>query len=180
MWECLCECGARKCYTGTNLRSGNTTSCGCARKERLVNYNHGRAADPWLADMTLYIRKLGYRKNRREPLQRGSNQFRKTEGRSHSEHPSLHWALTLEDYVRLVTAVCFYCGRAPNQRPQGVRAKNLRRNGIDRVDNSRGYEVSNCVPCCVSCNREKRAQSQEVFLENTRLRYEHLKTVGLL
>jgi hypothetical protein len=56
----------------------------------------------------------------------------------------------------------------------------LKRNGIDRVDNSRGYHTDNCVSCCIACNREKRAQSQAAFLENTRRRYEHLKSVGLL
>ena len=31
-WECLCDCGNAKVVGGNNLRSGNTKSCGCARK----------------------------------------------------------------------------------------------------------------------------------------------------
>ena len=38
----------------------------------------------------------------------------------------------------------------------------------------------NCVSCCAPCNREKRVQSQRVFIENTRRRYEHLRSRGLI
>ena len=37
MWECLCDCGKRKIVQGTSLKSGASTSCGCARAE-----NHRR------------------------------------------------------------------------------------------------------------------------------------------
>ena len=32
-WICLCECGEEKVFQGTNLKNGNTKSCGCIRKE---------------------------------------------------------------------------------------------------------------------------------------------------
>lgn len=34
-WECLCQCGNIKSISSTSLRSGNTKSCGCLRKEML-------------------------------------------------------------------------------------------------------------------------------------------------
>lgn len=34
-WECECECGTLKTVRGVDLRNGNTTSCGCYRKETL-------------------------------------------------------------------------------------------------------------------------------------------------
>ena len=45
-YECLCECGTIKAVTGNNLRSGNTTSCGCYKKEVAIhnmpdNKKHG-------------------------------------------------------------------------------------------------------------------------------------------
>lgn len=180
MWECVCSCGATGLYTGTNLRTGNSTSCGCAHKEQLASRNAERLTmEPWLADMNLYIRKLGYR---RERLRLGSNQFMSTP--QDGKHPTraLPWGLSLEEYKELVTSPCYYCGAPPSQQPQGVwmKGRDLKRNGIDRVDNSKGYELGNCVSCCTSCNREKRAQTQAQFFENTRRRYEHLKTVGLL
>jgi len=180
MWECLCSCGETVFTTGTNLRLGNTTSCGCLHKEKLAAYNHAtKSLDPWLADMKLYKRKVSYRRGR---AKLGSNQFKKVKGRPVSDHPSFRWGLDLEVYVQLVTTPCYYCGRPPHQKPQGalMRTLGLRRNGIDRVDNTKGYEPGNCVSCCAFCNREKRAQTQEDFIENTRRRYEHMVATGLI
>ena len=33
MWLCLCDCGNQCRVVGESLRSGNTRSCGCLRKE---------------------------------------------------------------------------------------------------------------------------------------------------
>jgi hypothetical protein len=33
MWLCLCDCGNQCTVIGESLRSGNTRSCGCLRKE---------------------------------------------------------------------------------------------------------------------------------------------------
>ena len=32
MWLCRCDCGKEKIYRGCNLKSNNSTSCGCARR----------------------------------------------------------------------------------------------------------------------------------------------------
>lgn len=183
MWECLCRCGKTTLATGTNLRRGNTTSCGCFHLEKLVAYNQEVKSIEvsWQADLNLYVRKVGYRRNRTS-RGLGSNQFTlRKRGQDHDEHPSLQWDLTLDQYIGLVTSDCYYCGKPPHQKPKGVRMDpSLRRSGIDRVDNSKGYALENCVSCCVFCNREKRAQTIGQFVENTRRRYEHLKAKGLI
>lgn len=33
VWLCSCSCGGSTETTGSNLRTGNTTSCGCAQRE---------------------------------------------------------------------------------------------------------------------------------------------------
>lgn len=33
MWKCICDCGNTKIVGGSDLKSGNTTSCGCFKKE---------------------------------------------------------------------------------------------------------------------------------------------------
>ncbi len=33
LWKCRCDCGNEKVILGASLKSGNTTSCGCAQKE---------------------------------------------------------------------------------------------------------------------------------------------------
>ena len=41
----------------------------------------------------------------------------------------------------------------------------FRYTGIDRVDNARGYEKDNVVPCCETCNTAKRTMSVDELLE---------------
>jgi hypothetical protein len=36
LWKCLCDCGNEKILCGRDLRSGNTSSCGCLRRDDLV------------------------------------------------------------------------------------------------------------------------------------------------
>ena len=36
LWRCRCECGNEVIVRGDNLRSGDTTSCGCYHRERLA------------------------------------------------------------------------------------------------------------------------------------------------
>ena len=40
LWECKCDCGNPKTIIvqGSNLKSGNTTSCGCVQKQTFLNY----------------------------------------------------------------------------------------------------------------------------------------------
>ena len=36
VWECRCDCGNTAYIIGTTLKNGNTTSCGCLRKENMA------------------------------------------------------------------------------------------------------------------------------------------------
>lgn len=47
-WKCVCDCGLTVVVTGNNLRSGNTTSCGCVHREKVkrlgkANTTHGES-----------------------------------------------------------------------------------------------------------------------------------------
>lgn len=49
-WKCMCDCGLTVIASGNNLRSGNTSSCGCLRRESakkigLSNKEHGESHD---------------------------------------------------------------------------------------------------------------------------------------
>lgn len=35
LWLCKCDCGNEKIANGTDLRRGDTQSCGCLRKENI-------------------------------------------------------------------------------------------------------------------------------------------------
>lgn len=47
-WKCKCNCGNLVNVTSTHLKSGNTTSCGCTKKEKIreANTSHGLSKHP--------------------------------------------------------------------------------------------------------------------------------------
>jgi len=64
---------------------------------------------------------------------------------SKSQPRGYSFNLQYEDFKKLVLSSCYYCGYKKDDEV----------NGIDRVDNSKGYELENCVTCCKTCNRMK-------------------------
>jgi len=73
--------------------------------------------------------------------------------RAGAKRRGLAWLLDDEVALALIRGVCFYCGSAPEPA-----------NGIDRVDNSKGYENGNVVGCCAQCNFAKNDLSVASFL----------------
>lgn len=68
----------------------------------------------------------------------------------------ISWTLTLEEFLSLRVGACVYCaGVLPEA---GI--------GLDRIDNAKGYEKENLVPCCATCNyvRGDRFSSEEMTL----------------
>ena len=68
----------------------------------------------------------------------------------------ISFMLSMEEFGSFWGKPCSYCG-----------AK-IEAIGVDRADNSRGYEVENCVPCCFMCNMAKRDGTVQKFLEHCR------------
>jgi hypothetical protein len=65
----------------------------------------------------------------------------------------LAFEITKDEFMRLVSTLCYYCERTPEQVAIG----------IDRVDNQQGYIAGNCVSCCKSCNFAKGTLGQQEF-----------------
>ncbi len=40
----------------------------------------------------------------------------------------------------------------------------IERNSIDRLDNTKGYIIDNCVPCCSDCNEMKLDRKESDFI----------------
>jgi hypothetical protein len=55
----------------------------------------------------------------------------------------LSCTLPLEQYVSLIANNCYYC-ECPMPRSMGT--------GLDRIDNSKGYDMGNVLTCCGDCN----------------------------
>jgi 5-methylcytosine-specific restriction endonuclease McrA len=66
----------------------------------------------------------------------------------------LIFTLTNEEFLVLISSNCYYCGIPPYQ-IRMVGNKKIVRIGIDRLENSEGYTIENCVPCCMACNYKK-------------------------
>lgn len=67
----------------------------------------------------------------------------------------LDFDITEEEFQQMTTRPCYLCGLKPSDGNCGV----------DRVDNSVGYILSNCCSCCNLCNMMKRADALKVFVE---------------
>lgn len=86
--------------------------------------------------------------------------------RSRAKERGYKWALTREQFAHLTRQDCFYCGVEPRQIRRvetGRNGKPYVYNGLDRVDNERGYVLGNVVPCCGDCNYAKRFRTPEEF-----------------
>jgi hypothetical protein len=55
------------------------------------------------------------------------------------------WSISADEYAKLRGEPCHYCASSLDSNKYGV--------GLDRLDNSRGYEPGNVVPCCGDCNK---------------------------
>jgi len=83
-----------------------------------------------------------------------------------AESRNLSFLLSPSEHSTLVKKPCYYCGVDASFR-KGI-YKNLfkyprKAHGVDRIDNSKGYILENCVPCCSICNKAKRTMTVEEF-----------------
>lgn len=80
--------------------------------------------------------------------------------------------ISFKKFKYLTKENCFYCGSVPSQVKkqnnknmsiEGVLNSTYIYNGLDRINNSFGYSLRNCVPCCKICNMAKYNITQEEF-----------------
>lgn len=144
-WLCKCRCGNETTVRGSSLRGGLTRSCGCLPQGR-ARLPRGRAAfNGLVAIMKRGAEKRGYA-----------------------------WHLSEEQVAILTQQQCYYCGTGPGQRRRNIGGNgDYVYNGIDRVDNSKGYTVDNVVPCCKACNLAKHTMTIDEFRSWAYRLYEH-------
>src|SRR3954468_20056170 len=98
-----------------------------------------------------------YRNNHKDKIKSYLQKYRATPKgkyssyRKHAEYRKIIFELTLEEFTELVLLPCSYCGGEGG--------------GIDRIENSKGYNLLNCSPCCYDCNTSKNDRSREEFIE---------------
>lgn len=151
IWRFQCECGAIIERTASSvlgtLRRGYSPNCGKSSCNNFPKLAPGEA-----------VKKQVIRAYRRAAYTRG-----------------FVFELPDELITRLMASNCFYCGAEPltvawRKDANGV----YLRNGIDRVDSTKGYTPDNVVPCCKHCNRAKTDLSYDKFINWVKRVYLHL------
>lgn len=154
-WLFNCECGNSKIMDASKVFTKKiaTKSCGCFLKSSTIERNVKRVfhQKDTTESRALYSIYSSYK---------GSAKIR-----------GYSFNLSVPVFKKLIKENCYYCGSTlSNKRIANTSAKSNNNksicyyNGIDRVDNSIGYELNNCVTCCKICNRAKKDISIDDFM----------------
>ncbi len=134
LWKCKCDCGSEKIVQGSKLLLKTVPTRSCGCIHKLPE---GIGA----------MRKLlsGYKRD--------------------AKKRDLSFALSLEEFQQITKENCHYCGIHPLQ-IAGEKNHNgyYFYNGIDRINNDKGYIAENVLPCCKTCNAMKTNMSKNQFL----------------
>lgn len=149
IWECLCDCGKLKLVSSNGLVSQQIISCGCARRKKAKESTYN----------SIYL------------MYTGSANKRK-----------ISFDLSKKQLIKLLHNNCSYCNSPPSSIKKST-SKSINKdwkeeckviyNGIDRVDNNKGYNTKNCVTCCRLCNQMKMDESEAQFLLKVKQIYEY-------
>jgi len=138
MWECHCDCGGVVVVPAYSLTSGNTKSCGCYHKIR--------------------TRQLFSKPYDELQVSRIRCQYNRS-----ARHKGHEFNLSREEVKQLIDAKCYYCGKKPSNKLTYHEVE-ITYQGIDRKDNTKGYTPNNVVPCCIICNKMKKAMNHDEFI----------------
>lgn len=137
-WIFKCDCGNYMEAQPYSVISGNTKSCGCLTKKYQTKE---RAFGETSCKRTYNMYKQSAKKR------------------------NIVFNLTFEYFKKLSQLNCYYCDSRPSNITKNYNNQgNYTYNGIDRVRNSIGYIITNCVTCCKKCNVAKNNMSLNEFL----------------
>lgn len=188
-WRCRCACGTDFIVPASRLLKGNVASCGCRQQASFDDItNRLVAAGSVLVPVATsksndgswkfrcvcgsfvegYFSAVTKNKscgcltnaNISKALKRDDTDIKEVFAsyKKGAEIRGLSFSVPFSAFSTLVTMPCTYCGAPPSNRK-----RDLPYNGLDRVDNSRGYESDNVAPCCFTCNFAKRTMSLDTF-----------------
>jgi hypothetical protein len=157
VWLCRCDCGTTIKMASASLRNG-TRSCGC------LGFGPGRSATRRGGVGSLAGGALTHERQLRHNTESRFDKYRRA-----ALKRGYAWRLSFAEFTALISGECHYCGAAPAQEHVAqiglTDGEPLVYNGIDRVDNAKGYEAGNVVTCCGICNAAKMDRNQAEFLE---------------
>lgn len=159
LWLCLCKCGNYKKMTSHKLITKNSKSCGCTRYAKLSALNKTKRKPEGEACLNHLF--SGYKRSAK--IRGYTFDLNKEQVRTYSK------------------SNCFYCDSLPcsTRKLEGTHGVYVY-NGIDRVDNTKGYSVDNCIPCCKKCNIAKSTMGEKEFYTWISQAHAKLQAMGLL
>jgi hypothetical protein len=143
-WNTICECGNTRVIRATRLiRTGVDACAACSLREGQKKSGRKKVlANPSSNADTIY----GYY-------------------RGNATKRGLKFEIDKSAFRSMIASECFYCGAPPSTlyKPK-TSADPMLYNGVDRRNNSAGYNLDNAVPCCSTCNYAKRDMTEQAFL----------------
>jgi hypothetical protein len=144
MWLCKCDCG--------NMTEANTGALTCDKKKSCGCLTPTKSAENSIKSRHKIVKEdAGYRSVYVRYRQNASAR-------------KLDFNVDFDFAVNIMKSNCHYCGIEPSNL-FWKSYYNVSYNGIDRVDNTVGYEKDNLVACCKMCNISKNNNTEQEFLE---------------
>jgi len=157
-WICRCDCGKIKSVSAGSLRDNHTKSCGC-----------------WKIENSREVCRKNFTKEITVPPRR--NIF--TQYIAKCKKKNIEFLISENNFYELIERPCYYCGSNPKNlktvRTSATKVKKYFYNGIDRINNNKGYEKNNVVPCCNICNKAKLNLPLTEFYNWVKMIYSYLK-----
>jgi len=144
MWLCKCDCG--------NMTEANTGALTCNKKKSCGCLTPAKSAENSIKS--------------RHKIAKEDGGYRSifSSYKQNAKARKLNFNVDFDYAINIMKSNCHYCGIEPSNTYMKS-YYNVKYNGIDRVDNSRGYENENVVSCCKMCNIAKNNNSEEDFLK---------------
>jgi len=189
MWLCECKCGKRKVIRGTEIESSHARKdCGCSKtwigkrfgrflvigKEGNKCFNNsfvncvcdcGNKKSVWGTSLYNGCSKscgcITKEKSEKRSLIKVMSYYK-----THARKNKREFYLNEIEFKELIEKNCFYCNSKPENKVIIKNKKDYLYNGIDRVDNKKGYIKENCVSCCKNCNLMKREMSYDNWINH--------------
>lgn len=140
MWKCACECGGVVIVNGHDLRRGNTTSCGCFKKEQLLKANttHGDSKRGNFSRLYRIYANINTRCNNSNFAEFEHYGGKGVKNEFESYESFKDWAFANGYYE------------------QGEDTPKAEMLSVDRIDTSKGYSPENCRWVSLSTNTQRR------------------------
>lgn len=139
-WLCKCDCGKLKEIRRSSLSHGRTVSCGCYSRQNPKNRLPGNegAFNQCYSSMKLNAKRRGY-----------------------------IFKISKKQFKILTQKNCYYCNALPLQEMKTYKnTPSYFYNGLDRIDNNKGYTLKNVLTACGRCNK---LRGTELSVEETKL-----------